>query len=615
MKEWSNDESFALRSYILFLETFGEVVYGIKRSKFFDITNKFRRDRGVPDIRHLPAPMLEKIVGEIKLLVSIPENPWDQMRMIIESLFRNWDSKEALYYREQNNIPSDYGVSIVMQSMIFGNLNENSGSGIVFSRDPVTGVSGIHGEYLYHAPGIDVSDGTHIVTSLDLLKRQHPSVYDKLHAFSVLLETRYRDMQSLEFTVQDGQLFILAAEPGRRSAIASIVIAVNMVQEKLLTEREALLRVSPSQLSNFHFKTSDPTETQQQVVLGFGISTVAGIVSGDVAFSSLDAKLWAEQGRKVILCRSDTLVDDLDGVRCSAGVLTMHGGYGSHAASTAMDLGIPLIVGAARSGMKIDFVNQVLICKGDVNVRKGETITLDGTTGRIFLGEIASIDAATSHEYRQLLAWADKFKRMEICALTNGINDIESALYRGADGIGQLCLDEMCRNEAITDAMRFVLMSKSGTDKIKYRMMLENLIGKEFTKVLGAVRGNHLGIRFLGPCACSLVCMDETALIKFAFRNGMSREEVHNSLENFSCKCSDYGCQGQHSSVCLPVSSTADNIDGTKRATVEMDDISIDRIYASSLGCLCLGCNILAHTELTDAFVTGILGKILFFVQ
>ena len=438
---------------------------------------------------------------------------------------------------------------------------------------------------------MNLCQGTTISNSVDMLKRDHRLIYDKLDALIKILESRYRDMQYMEFTVQDGKLFILGATTGKRSAIASVKIATDMVRENLITEREALLRQNPKQLLSFNFRTTViPTEPNN--ICGFGVTAAAGFATGEIVFNSFDAQVLAQQGRSVILVKNDMSVDDFDGMIVSVGVLTMNGGTTSYASNHTRSLEVPTIVGASRSGMTVDTKKEILYTRNKTELKKGEVMTLDGASGMIFLGSVQTIDADKNDDYQLLLSWADKYKKMGVFATASNLADIKTSICKGTDGIGVYVMEDMFKKEVLADALRLIVIADSVEDKLKYRLQLEALIKTEFMMIFELIGEMSFCLQLLGSSVCSLIIMNETACSSFMTRNTLNQIEISNVLARLHCLCDTSGCN-----------STCTGLRDAQRS------ISGNICEVSSSRCSCYGCNIFdAEPDINKGILIGVFG-------
>ena len=497
----TNNPRFAYDSYRRFLMMFSDIVLGIDRHKFEKLLEEEKKKEGVKYDAELSVDALKRLVQKYKELIKkeigrdFPQDPWEQLFMAIEAVFRSWNNKRAIAYREHQGIPHDWGTAANVQTMVFGNMGWDSGTGVMFTRDPSTGEKKPYGEILLNAQGEDVVAGIRTPLHLDELKEKMPKIYDQLMEIAEKLEKHFKDMQDIEFTIERGKLYILQTRTGKRTAAAAVKIAVDLVKEGLITEKEALLKVEPAQIERLLHKQVDPKA--KKTVIAKGLPASPGAAVGKVVFDPDEAeKLVQESNEKVILVRPETTPDDVHGMIAAQGILTSRGGMTSHAAVVARGFGKPAVVGCEE--IKIDMEKEQFEARGQI-IRKGDIITLDGTTGEVMLGEVPLIEPKFSSELNVLLSWADKYRRLGVRANADNENDAKKALEFGAEGIGLARTEHMFLGPEKVEIVREMVLAETEEERKK---ALEKLLPAQiddFKKLLKVMNGKPVLIRLLDP--------------------------------------------------------------------------------------------------------------------
>jgi pyruvate,orthophosphate dikinase len=506
----SGDRRFAFDSYRRFLQMYGDVVLGIELKKFEARLVALKAERGVEHDTGLDARDLERLVGEYRQIVlgetsrEFPASPVEQLRGAIAAVFDSWNTQRAATYRRLEGIPDDWGTAVNVQAMVFGNLGADSATGVAFTRDPSTGERRFFGEWLPEAQGEDVVAGIRTGRPLSRRARREadppsleeamPTCYRELRDVARRLEHHYRDMQDLEFTVECGRLWMLQTRSGKRTARAAVVVAVDMVREKLIDREEALLRVEPAQLDQLLHPTLD--ESAAPPPIGQGLDASPGAASGHVVFTADDAEARAAAGDDAILVRHETSPEDVHGMHAARGVLTAHGGRTSHAAVVARGMGKPCVSGCSE--LSID-AERGAARIGDVEFAEGDVITVDGSTGRVYKGRVPTVEPEFGAEFRTLMRWADRVRRLRV--RTNADTPEDAALARrfGAEGIG------LCRTEHMffqTDrilAVRRMILAESGEERAKALSRLLPMQRGDFVGIFRAMRGLPVTVRLLDP--------------------------------------------------------------------------------------------------------------------
>jgi len=491
---------FAYDSYRRFLQMFGNVVLGIKHERFEEVLSEIKARKGVKLDTELDASDLQDVVREYKRIIreetgkDFPADPWEQLEMAIRAVFESWNNPRAITYRNLNKIPHDLGTAVNIQTMVFGNMGEDSGTGVAFTRNPATGEKEVYGEYLMNAQGEDVVAGIRTPKPIRELERENPAVYRQFVEVCDLLERHYRDVQDLEFTIERGKLWLLQTRAGKRTAQAAVKIAVDMVKEGLITKEEALMRVDSEDLAKLLHPSIDPAHKPR--VIAKGLPASPGAASGIAVFDADRAEAMGRDGHKVILVRPETNPDDIHGLAAAQGVLTSRGGMTSHAAIVSRGMGKPAVVGA--EAITIDLLKREFRVD-EVVVREGDLLTIDGSTGEVMLGEAPVIEPQLSGEVMELLAWADEVRRLGVRANADYPRDARKAREFGAEGIG------LCRTEHMfmePDRLPIVQEMIMAATKEERAAALEKLLPiqkEDFKGIFREMEGLPVIIRLLDP--------------------------------------------------------------------------------------------------------------------
>ncbi|ACI20101.1 pyruvate, phosphate dikinase [Dictyoglomus thermophilum] len=495
----SNNERFAYDSYRRFIQMFGNVVLGIPHEKFEEILDHYKKEQGVKLDSELSAETLKKVVEAYKELVKketgkdFPQDPYQQLEMAIRAVFDSWNNERAIIYRKLHNIPEDYGTAVNIVTMVFGNMGNDSGTGVAFTRNPSTGEKEFYGEYLTNAQGEDVVAGIRTPQPISKLAEEMPEVYKQLLEVRDLLEKYYRDVQDIEFTVEKGKLYMLQTRNAKRTARAAVKIAVDMVKEGLITKEEAILRVSPDQINQLLHAQIDPKAEKK--VIAKGLPASPGAASGKVVFSSREAEKRGKEGEKVLLVRPETTPDDIGGLAAAQGVLTSRGGMTSHAAVVARGMGKPAVVGC--EAIKIDLEKEQFVV-GDVVVKKDDVITIDGSTGEVILGEVPMIPPTLSDELKELLSWADEIRKIGVRANADTPEDAKKAFEYGAEGIGLARTEHMFLGNRLPLVQEMIL-AETEEDRRKALDKLLPVQREDFIGLFKAMQGKPVTIRLIDP--------------------------------------------------------------------------------------------------------------------
>ena len=517
------NEWFAYDTYRRFIQMFGEIVIGIEGEKFEEIIEREKEKEGIKLDQEFSVNALKELVQEFKKIVEIPE-PEKQLYMAIEAVFNSWNNERAIHYRKINRLPDDLGTGVVIQTMVFGNLGNDSGTGIVFTRNPANGENEIYGEFLLNAQGEDIVSGKRTPVPIEKLKEAMPHVYDELKKVAKKLERHYRDMQDIEFTIERKKLYILQTRTGKRTARAAIKIAVDMVEEGIINKREAIMRVDANSLQQLLHKQVD--ERAKLDIIARGRPASPGAAIGKICFSPDEAERRSEE-ESIILFRVETSPDDIHGIVKSKGVVTIKGGMTSHAAVVSRGLGIPCVVGVEN--IKIDEEKELLIVDGK-KLGKNDVITIDGTTGNIILGEAPLIETGFSKELKKLLKWTDEYRKMKVMANADTPHDAKKALEFGAEGIGLGRTEHMFLQANRLPVVREMILAESKKDRMKALKKLKEMQINDFIQLFKIMNGKPLTIRLLDPPLHEFLPSYEE-IMEEAIEKGLD-EEKQKLLEN-----------------------------------------------------------------------------------
>jgi pyruvate,orthophosphate dikinase len=495
----TGDLRFALDAYRRFASLFGEIVMGVAHEKFERVMDRFKaQTSGGRDTDLKPKHLRDIIAAEKQIIVAeqhaIPEDPYEQLRVAVAAVFNSWMGRRAIDYRRVNRIPDSLGTAVNVQAMVFGNMGKDSGTGVAFTRNPSTGKKELYGEYLLNAQGEDVVAGIRTPNPISQLKKELPKVYEEFASIAGLLEKHYRDMQDCEFTIERGKLWMLQTRTGKRSGAAAVRVAVEMVSEKLIDRATAVQRVTPEQLDQLLHPTVDPKTNA--TVLATGLPASPGAAQGQVVFSPDEAEELAREGAKVVLVRQETSPDDFHGMVAAQAIVTARGGMTSHAAVVARGMGKTCVSGA--NSIQIDYSQQQFSVDGAV-VTKGEWITVDGSTGRVFLGQVPTVQPTLGPEFHELMAWADKFRRLRVRANADTPRDAKVARQFGAEGIGLCRTEHMFFGDQRLAAMREMILADGVGAREKALEKLLPLQRSDFVGIFREMAGLPVTIRLLDP--------------------------------------------------------------------------------------------------------------------
>ncbi|SFM59949.1 pyruvate, phosphate dikinase [Methanolobus profundi] len=496
----SDNERFAYDSYRRFLTMFGDVVLDIEHHKFESALSAKKKALGVTLDTDLDATALKEIVEEFKSIIrnstgeDFPQDPRQQLQMAIDAVFNSWNNQRAITYRRLNNIPGEWGTAVNVQSMVYGNMGETSGTGVAFTRDPATGDKRFFGEYLMNAQGEDVVAGIRTPQPISMLQQTLPESYATLEKIYKKLEDHFRDMQDIEFTIEDGKLYMLQTRTGKRTAAAALKIAVEMVEEGLIDKRTAITRVSPEQIDRLLHPTIDSQAEYEIVATGLPASPGAAV--GKVVFTAEHAEEMAKMDEKVILVRTETSPEDIGGMDAAQGILTVRGGMTSHAAVVARGMGKPCVAGCGS--VTID-INACTFSVSDVTVSEGDFVTIDGSTGNLIIGKVELITPGVSGELDTLLEWADEVREMGVRTNADTPHDAQVAREFGAEGIGLCRTEHMFFGEDRIPAVREMILAEDTEVRKAALQKLLPMQKEDFMGLFKVMEGLPVTIRLLDP--------------------------------------------------------------------------------------------------------------------
>jgi len=526
----TDNPRFAYDCYRRFIQMFADVVLGVDGNPFERELERYKTARGKAQDTDLTAEDWLAIVGIYKDLANFPQDPAVQLRRAIEAVFLSWNTQRAIFYREMHNIPETLGTAVCVQAMVFGNFGEDSGSGVAFTRNPSTGEKTFFGEFLANAAGEDVVAGIRTPEPIADLERKMPAVYEQLFATQQLLERHYRDMQDIEFTVQEGRFYMLQTRGGKRTGRASVKIAVDMVKEGLIDEKEALMRVSPEHVEAFLHPMVDPAAKTDIVATGLPASP--GGATGKVVFSADEAVEVAADGTPVILVRRETTPEDIHGMKVARGILTELGGMTSHAAVVARGMGVCAITGC--DDLNIDYAGGAVSTATGAVIRRLDTITLDGSNGEVMLGDIPKTEASAGDDFQTLLSWADKYRRLRVRANAETPEDAARARELGAEGIGLCRTEHMFFEADRIDLMRAMILSEDREERRQYLDRLFHFQKADMKALFEVMHDLPVTVRLLDPPLHEFLPHDEEDIRTLADRLGKPVAAVREAARNMA---------------------------------------------------------------------------------
>ena len=545
----TNNERFAYDSYRRFIQMYSDVVMGLSKKRFEEIIDEVKAERGISDDLDLNAEDMKKLVELFKafykneLKSEFPEDPKEQLMGAIEAVFRSWNNPRAIYYRKMNDIPSSWGTAVNVQMMVFGNMGNDCGTGVAFTRNPSTGENKLYGEFLMNAQGEDVVAGIRTPQKIDQLKKVAPGAYDDFVAITKNLETHYRNMQDMEFTIEKGKLFMLQTRNGKRTAQAALKIACDMVDEGMITIDEALMMVEPKQLDSLLHPMFDADELKKAEPIASALPASPGAACGQIVFSAEEAIQEASRNHKVILVRLETSPEDIEGMHVSQGILTVRGGMTSHAAVVARGMGACCVSGCGDIKMHDD---EGYFEIDGVKYHRGDWISLDGSTGNIYGSAIKTVPASISGDFERFMNWADERRTLKVRTNADTPHDAKQAHEFGAQGIGLVRTEHMFFEGDRIKAVREMIVSKTAAQR---RVALEKILPmqrSDFEGIYEAMEGLPVTIRYLDPPLHEFLptnSYDITQLAKDMHIGLDELKSVISSLHEFNPMMGHRGCR------------------------------------------------------------------------
>lgn len=542
-------ERFVYDSYRRFIQMFSDVVMGVGKKHFEELIDKMKEKKGVTFDVDLTAADLKELAEEFKqeykneLGEDFPTDPITQLKEAIKAVFRSWDNPRANVYRRDNDIPYSWGTAVSVMPMVFGNLNNNSGTGVAFTRDPATGEKQLMGEFLVNAQGEDVVAGIRTPMHISEMEQKFPEAYDQFIKVCKILEKHYHDMQDMEFTVENGKLFMLQCRNGKRTAQAALKIACDLVDEGMKSEEEAVAMIDPRNLDTLLHPQFDVKELKKAKPLGRGLGASPGAACGKVVFCAEDAEAWQKNGEKVVLVRLETSPEDITGMKAAQGILTVRGGMTSHAAVVARGMGKCCVSGCGE--INIDEAAKKFTLGGK-EFNEGDYISINGSTGNIYEGKIPTVDATIAGEFGRIMAWADKYRTMKVRTNADTPADARKARELGAEGIGLCRTEHMFFEGDRIDAFREMICSDTVEEREKALAKILPYQQSDFEKLYEALEGYPVTIRFLDPPLHEFVPTDEADIEKLARTQNKTVEEIRciiDSLHEFNPMMGHRGCR------------------------------------------------------------------------
>lgn len=545
----TNNERFAYDSYRRFIQMYSDVVMGLSKKRFEEIIDEVKAERGISDDLDLNAEDMKKLVELFKafykneLKSEFPEDPKEQLMGAIEAVFRSWNNPRAIYYRKMNDIPSSWGTAVNVQMMVFGNMGNDCGTGVAFTRNPSTGENKLYGEFLMNAQGEDVVAGIRTPQKIDQLKEVAPGAYDDFVVITKKLETHYRNMQDMEFTIEKGKLFMLQTRNGKRTAQAALKIACDMVDEGMITIDEALMMVEPKQLDSLLHPMFDADELKKAEPIASALPASPGAACGQIVFSAEEAIQEASRNHKVILVRLETSPEDIEGMHVSQGILTVRGGMTSHAAVVARGMGACCVSGCGDIKMHDD---EGYFEIDGVKYHRGDWISLDGSTGNIYGSAIKTVPASISGDFERFMNWADERRTLKVRTNADTPHDAKQAYEFGAQGIGLVRTEHMFFEGDRIKAVREMIVSKTAAQR---RVALEKILPmqrSDFEGIYEAMEGLPVTIRYLDPPLHEFLptnSYDITQLAKDMHIGLDELKSVISSLHEFNPMMGHRGCR------------------------------------------------------------------------
>ena len=545
----SGNPRWAWDCYRRFIQMFSDVVMEVGKKYFEELIDKMKAEKGVTQDVELTADDLKELANQFKaeykqkIGEDFPTDPKTQLMEAIKAVFRSWDNPRANVYRRDNDIPYSWGTAVNVQMMAFGNMGETSGTGVAFTRDPATGEKHLMGEFLMNAQGEDVVAGVRTPQKIDQLKEVMPEVYEQFVGICHTLEDHYRDMQDMEFTIEDRKLYMLQTRNGKRTAKAALKIACDLVDEGMISEEKAVTMIDPRNLDTLLHPQFDAKALKEAAPVAQALAASPGAACGKIVFTAEDAKEWAAKGEKVVLVRLETSPEDIEGMKAAQGILTVRGGMTSHAAVVARGMGTCCVSGCSEIAM--DEENKKFVLAGK-EYHEGDWLSIDGSTGKIYDGIIPTVDASIVGEFGRIMAWADKYRRLKVRTNADTPADAKKARELGAEGIGLCRTEHMFFEGDRIDAFREMICADTVEEREAALEKILPVQQGDFEKLYEALEGNPVTIRFLDPPLHEFVPTEEEDIKKLADAQGKTVEQIKtiiDSLHEFNPMMGHRGCR------------------------------------------------------------------------
>jgi pyruvate,orthophosphate dikinase len=545
----SNNPRWAWDCYRRFIQMYSDVVMEVSKKHFEELIDKMKAQKGVTQDIELDANDLKELANQFKqeykktINEDFPTDPKEQLMGAIKAVFRSWDNPRANVYRRDNDIPYSWGTAVNVQMMAFGNMGETSGTGVAFTRNPATGEKQLMGEYLLNAQGEDVVAGVRTPQPISKLKEIMPEVFSQFVDICNKLEDHYRDMQDMEFTIEDRHLYMLQTRNGKRTAKAALKIACDLVDEGMIDEKQAVLMIDPRNLDSLLHPQFDADAVKKATPIAKALAAAPGAASGKIVFTAEDAKEWAEKGEKVVLVRLETSPEDIEGMKAAQGILTVRGGMTSHAAVVARGMGTCCVSGCSDIIMNEE--EKTFKLNGKV-YHEGDVISFDGSTGNIYDGALPTVDATIAGEFGRIMSWADKFRKLGVRTNADTPRDAKKARELGAEGIGLCRTEHMFFDEGRIDPFREMICSDTVEEREKALAKILPLQQGDFEQLYEALEGCPVTIRFLDPPLHEFVPTTEEEIKKLADTQGKSVQDIKDiiaSLHEFNPMMGHRGCR------------------------------------------------------------------------
>ena len=545
----TDNERFAYDSYRRFIQMFSDVAMEVQKYKFENVLDRYKEENNFKFDTDLTTEHLKAIVEEYKNIYKkevgedFPQDPKKQLMLAVEAVFRSWNNPRAIVYRRLNDIDNNLGTAVNIQSMVFGNMGDTSGTGVAFTRDPATGDNKLLGEYLINAQGEDVVAGIRTPQPIDTLKEVMPEIYKQFIDTVKTLEHHYKDMQDVEFTIEKGRLFFLQTRNGKRTAASAINVAVDFVNEGLITKEEAIMRIEPKQLDQLLHPKFEDKALKEATVLTKGLPASPGAGSGKIYFSAEDAAKASQNGEKVILVRQETSPEDIEGMVCSEGILTARGGMTSHAAVVARGMGKCCVAGCGE--IKVDEAAKE-VRKDDLVLKEGDFISLDGSTGVVYLGDVAKVEATMTGNFEKLMNWVDEIREIRVRTNADNPRDAKAAVNFGAEGIGLCRTEHMFFDEDRIPAVRKMILSNTVKDRVEALDKLLPMQQQDFVDIYRVMGDRPVNIRLLDPPLHEFLPHDDETIEELAKDMNIAASEIRKrivDLVEFNPMLGHRGCR------------------------------------------------------------------------